>query len=1319
MKPTKTTNNCSNFNLISGLIILGVSIFISSNTFSQGAYVSKQWHIENTGQEAGYLSGHDINVVPCWNNITEGDPNAVVVVIDRDLDRTFFDDHPDLAGKLVNTDDFTYCNNIFPFSPGDPIPVNNPCWIPGMGIGDWEEYLGPYGGLAHAINIAGIIAANGNVKGVAPNVKIMHLKTCGNDPKGRFEAINYALDRHNEFPLMVITCSWSLTEDMINCPIYNNDPTYTPNFSLADYVETTLQRTADENVPIFFAAGNNGDNFVKFLAKDPRTIAVGSMPYCDLVRKETGDCSTSNDIDYGLADYGSNYGNELDISAPGRNILTTDAVGNDGRNDVDVNGLETPPYNNQNFHDVDYHFFGGTSSATPQVAAAAALMLSVNPCLTSDEIRTILQNTADKVGPYTYIGGRCDELGYGRLNVYEAVLAVQNSQPITTNTTWNSVNYTINGPLIITNNSYLAIQSSSTIEFGPNGSIIVEPGSFLFINNSTLTSITGCDILWKGIELQTDGDNYAQGSINNSVLENAKKGLFYSPGSNPPPTYCSSYASLTVYNCTFKNNQVSIKIENLRPGNLDCNLGVTFFDNCTFIIDNTAPTGISHPVTFIEIDGANDVQVLSSTFTTSLISLPDNQKPIAINSNNTPDLSIYFNCNFSNLSIAIQSVDDILRVHDNTFQNITKGIQRFNPNSGPAFIFHNDFHNVKEGIFIQSGSYDEISYNYFDIPSSYDAYGLFMIGCGGFHIEDNTLAGAGVPGDYSYGMVFENSAALGGVVFDNEFLNTDFHIQSQGVNELLKIRCNDFTNPGTKSWTVVLDDAMHGELKSQGNSGCDVDPGQAAGNHWLDLCSGSTVEDIFVANIPYEGPVNFMYFAHNQDQLGDATTIPECSSPAWKNTNHLHICATSEQGLPNSSCDDFIQGIIGDPDDDLEGYIGGLINLKEDYLTKAESEKETLKKLTNSGNAQALFDIILQNKPPGKVKNALLDASPFLSDNVMITALSKKSTPLPGGVIKEILVANSQLSKKVMKAVDKRIPALPPGIIKEIDDAQTIISDKELLEHRIVWLLGEVQLIENEMSRQRLKYKEKVKAKEVLEKSKTTESKKVLAEVLLDEQQIAQSRAMLDTVIIKAQSDTLLKDSVASARIVKESQNFYKLMNTLLDIADSGKTIIEIDSIQEQTIREVVNSKAKVAAYKAQVMLKKAKKENFAHSIIKIQQNMNKMAGSGNSNDEEVKYPGIIGEEIPGEFSFEGYHLSNYPNPFRDGTIIGANIPGHFDECEIVITDIVGDVIKQFTLKKGHNFIEITTADIKYGIYFYSLISKGHKIKTKKMVHIR
>jgi hypothetical protein len=67
---------------------------------------------------------------------------------------------------------------------------------------------------------------------------------------------------------------------------------------------------------------------------------------------------------------------------------------------------------------------GGTSHACPVVAGVAALMLSVNPDLTNMEVFDILMNTAEDVGGYTYTNGRCDEMGRGRVNAFEALKAV-------------------------------------------------------------------------------------------------------------------------------------------------------------------------------------------------------------------------------------------------------------------------------------------------------------------------------------------------------------------------------------------------------------------------------------------------------------------------------------------------------------------------------------------------------------------------------------------------------------------------------------------------------------------------------------------------------------------------------------------------------------------------------------------------------------------------------------------------------------------------------------------------------------------------------
>ncbi len=92
----------------------------------------------------------------------------------------------------------------------------------------------------------------------------------------------------------------------------------------------------------------------------------------------------------------SNRGNSIDIAAPGVQIEST-----------------WPP--------TSYHTISGTSMATPHVVGAAALLLSVNPNLTPDQIQNALQCTADDLGT----SGWDEIFGHGRLNLKAAVDAVK------------------------------------------------------------------------------------------------------------------------------------------------------------------------------------------------------------------------------------------------------------------------------------------------------------------------------------------------------------------------------------------------------------------------------------------------------------------------------------------------------------------------------------------------------------------------------------------------------------------------------------------------------------------------------------------------------------------------------------------------------------------------------------------------------------------------------------------------------------------------------------------------------------------------------
>jgi len=111
----------------------------------------------------------------------------------------------------------------------------------------------------------------------------------------------------------------------------------------------------------------------------------------------------------------SNFGQICDISAPGQSIRTTDRLGAEG------------------YDPGDYRSVSGTSFSCPITAAASAVVAYKNWELTDDEILQILSSTCEKVGGYVYsnnptwpLSTRSNELGYGRINLKDAVIATPN-----------------------------------------------------------------------------------------------------------------------------------------------------------------------------------------------------------------------------------------------------------------------------------------------------------------------------------------------------------------------------------------------------------------------------------------------------------------------------------------------------------------------------------------------------------------------------------------------------------------------------------------------------------------------------------------------------------------------------------------------------------------------------------------------------------------------------------------------------------------------------------------------------------------------------
>ena len=144
-------------------------------------------------------------------------------------------------------------------------------------------------------------------------------------------------------------------------------------------------------------------NDVGYPASNPDTIAVGAS--------NDGGISGQEE-----RSYYSQFGTALDVVAPSsggsQGITTTDRMGANGYN---TDGTD-------NYADLNYtKTFGGTSSATPLVAGIVADIISNNPALTAAQVRTVLHEGADKIGPYTYISERNEYYGYGRVNLFNSL----------------------------------------------------------------------------------------------------------------------------------------------------------------------------------------------------------------------------------------------------------------------------------------------------------------------------------------------------------------------------------------------------------------------------------------------------------------------------------------------------------------------------------------------------------------------------------------------------------------------------------------------------------------------------------------------------------------------------------------------------------------------------------------------------------------------------------------------------------------------------------------------------------------------------------
>ena len=363
------------------------------------SYWASQWDIQrvtNDGKsyeiETGGYKDNDGNTIH----------KAVVGVIDTGIDLS----HPDLKNNIIGG------RNLVPAG------------MDKSETGDPNDLLDRNG---HGTHVAGIVAANGKVKGVGPDLGIRAYRVLYSE-----QALG--------MPAWIIDGIIAATDDNVDVinmslRLYNNTKMILEGESYKSVAETLLWKRAIQyavknDVTVVAGSGNesldlaNKNEVNEFLntiyepfgmrVKGPATVVPAQIP---------GVINVSASIKWTnqeLAFY-SNYGNgAIDVAAPGGDYGAKFAETYDPTT-IDPSNLILSTW--PTYLGSHYNYNAGTSMATPQVAGIAGVLKAANPDLKPSQITARIFQTSLDYGKK----GHDALFGAGEANAYQALKSIKSN----------------------------------------------------------------------------------------------------------------------------------------------------------------------------------------------------------------------------------------------------------------------------------------------------------------------------------------------------------------------------------------------------------------------------------------------------------------------------------------------------------------------------------------------------------------------------------------------------------------------------------------------------------------------------------------------------------------------------------------------------------------------------------------------------------------------------------------------------------------------------------------------------------------------------
>lgn len=274
--------------------------------------------------------------------------------------------------------------------------------LSGLSLSGWRDFIStstePYDDNGHGTSMAGILVADGWIKGVAPNVELYVAKALdGVNGVGSDETVAQAIDWCVEQNVNIISLSLGGAPGILPFnPFSGRDSGDAANDAI------------EQGIVVVAAAGNDGgsddDGDVAHPSSEQLVISVGGV--------------TLSESHWSGSSIGDNDGSLFPLRLPRQDP--------NKKPEIVAPAESVPVINNQN----SWSIVDGTSAATVFVTGAIALLLESSPELSSNSeqansgtVTQIKQLILNSVKAQEGQDGHDDNYGYGLLQINDLIIA--------------------------------------------------------------------------------------------------------------------------------------------------------------------------------------------------------------------------------------------------------------------------------------------------------------------------------------------------------------------------------------------------------------------------------------------------------------------------------------------------------------------------------------------------------------------------------------------------------------------------------------------------------------------------------------------------------------------------------------------------------------------------------------------------------------------------------------------------------------------------------------------------------------------------------